>query len=88
MKRIVAFLLIVCTLFSCLFMLSCNSEPDEKTTEVSEELSTLETVEEAPDVIIAEGKEDIYTIIRFLYNFVKPFNSTFNKFFFSNLNST
>ena len=84
MKRIVAFLLIVCTLFSCLFMLSCNSEPDEKTTEVSEELSTLETVEEAPDVIIAEGKEDIYTIIRYIdaskdeVNLVLDFKNTLN----------
>ena len=66
MKRIIALLLIVCTLTSCTFMISCNSEQSETTSNVADEPTAVETVEETPEVIIAEGGDDIYTLIRYI----------------------
>ena len=84
MKRIIALFLTVCTLISCSFMISCDSELSDISSEVTEENSAIETVEEAPDVVIAQGNEDIYTLIRYIdaskdeVNLVLDFKNTLN----------
>ena len=78
-------LMIICIVFA-----SCNESADEVTT-APEETTTIETVEEAKDVVIASDGEDLFTIIRYIdasedeldliLDFKNDLNSTYKMFF-------
>ncbi len=66
MKKIISMLLTVIVLFSCFAFTSCKQELSEAQTDPTEESSAFENIEEAPEIVIAEGGEDVYTIIRYI----------------------
>ena len=66
MKRIISLLISLIMLVSCLSLNSCKDGVDSEVTSSSEESSTVETVEESKDVVIASGGEEIYSFIRYI----------------------
>ena len=63
MKRLISLLLSVITILSCFALGSCadpEAGPDTADT------SAIESIEDAPDVVIATGEEPVYSLIRYI----------------------
>lgn len=66
MKKFLSVLLAVIMLFLCFAFTSCKQDVTEVQTDPSEDSSAFEIIEEAPEIVIAEGGEDVYTLIRYI----------------------
>lgn len=64
MKKIIALLSAVLMILSCLTLVACKREEETIETELTTE--AVETVEEAPDVILASAGAPIYKLIRYI----------------------
>lgn len=65
MKRNISILLATITLLHCFIFVSCNQEPMDDINE-TDSSSASEIVEEAPEIVIADGGEEVYTLIRYI----------------------
>ena len=66
MKKIISILLVSIMLLYCFASASCTDGTPAETTDNSADTSTIESTEDAPDVVIAENGEDIYSLIRYI----------------------
>lgn len=66
MKKFISILLLSIMLLYCFASASCTDGTPAETTDNSADTSTIESTEDAPDVVIAENGEDIYSLIRYI----------------------
>ncbi len=66
MKRIISLFISLIMLVSCLPFASCNNDGETGATSAPEDSSSVETVEEKKDIVIASNGEDIYSFVRYI----------------------
>lgn len=66
MKRLNSVLLALIILLSCFAAASCTNGTPAETTDNTVDTSTVDSTEDAPEVVIAENGEDIYSLIRYI----------------------
>lgn len=65
MKRNISILLAIITLLHCIIFVSCNQEPGDDING-TDNSSASEIVEKAQEIVIADGGEEVYTLIRYI----------------------
>lgn len=66
MKKFITSLLSLIIILMCLTFASCQQEQSKAQTDITEDPSAVETVEELPEIVIAEDGEVVYNIIRYI----------------------
>ncbi len=65
MKKYISYTLAIIMLLSCLVFASCGESPNDISAD-SIESSSVELTEEAPEVVIADGENVIYNLVRYI----------------------
>jgi endonuclease/exonuclease/phosphatase family metal-dependent hydrolase len=66
MKKLYSLILAIAMLLSCLAAASCRDGSPEDSSGSTQNPAASESVEDAPDVVIAENGDDIYSLIRYI----------------------